>query len=113
LELFAEEKVLENAVGKAERIRVVFGELADLPGVTRARAFGMVGALELEGVGYHALSGWRGYREARRRGALLRPIGNVVYVAPALNIEARELDELLEILGESVRAVASGEEGES
>jgi len=51
-----------------------------------------------------ARAGWRVYEEARRRGAYLRPLGDVVYVAPPLNIPDPDLDELLGIVEASVRA---------
>jgi adenosylmethionine---8-amino-7-oxononanoate aminotransferase len=57
--------------------------------------------------GYLAGGGWRVFDEARRRGAYLRPLGDTVYVAPPVNIPLDDLDELLGILQQSVRAVAS------
>jgi adenosylmethionine-8-amino-7-oxononanoate aminotransferase len=106
LRVFEEERVLERARPKAARIARAFAGLAGLPHVTGARTLGMVGALDLSGAGgYLADAGWRVYEEARRRGAYLRPLGNVVYVTPPLNIPDDDLAELLEILSESVRAV--------
>jgi adenosylmethionine---8-amino-7-oxononanoate aminotransferase len=67
----------------------------------------MIGALDLAGdAGYLADAGWRVYDEALRRGAYLRPLGNVIYVAPPLNILDVDLERLLAIVGESVAAVA-------
>jgi adenosylmethionine-8-amino-7-oxononanoate aminotransferase len=107
LRVYEEEKVLEGAARKAERIARTFAALGELPGVARTRALGMIGALDLAGdAGYLAQTGWRVYEEARRRGAYLRPLGNVVYVTPPLNIPDADLDELLAIVTESVTAVA-------
>ena len=95
---------LVNAI-KSERIAHAFDEMQSLPGVARARWLGMIGALDLEGdAGYLARAGWRVYEEARRRGAYLRPMGNVVYVTPSLNIPDSDLDELLAIVRDSVEA---------
>ena len=47
------------------------------------------------------------YHEALRRGAYLRPLGNVIYIVPALNINDGDLDELLSIVADSVRAVTT------
>jgi len=106
LRVFEEERVLEAAKPKHEKIERTFRELSRLPHVERARTLGMVGALDLAGdSGYLADGGWRVYEEAKRRGAYLRPLGNVVYVTPSVNVPEEELDELLDILGESVRAV--------
>ncbi len=107
LRIFDEERVVERAKPKAERVAQTFAELGSLPGVSRARSLGMVGALDLAGdAGYLADAGWRVYAEARARGAYLRPLGNVVYVTPSLVIPDGDLDRLLEILRESVTAVA-------
>jgi adenosylmethionine-8-amino-7-oxononanoate aminotransferase len=108
LRVYEEEHVLERAAVKAERISAAFAELTDLPGVSTTRSLGMIGALELQGgQGYLERRGLAVYREALRRGAYLRPLGNVVYIAPALNIADADLDELLGIVAESVRAVTT------
>jgi adenosylmethionine---8-amino-7-oxononanoate aminotransferase len=88
------------------------------------RAIGAIGALELrsetktatrvvptvettDDLGYTASIGWRVYDKARRRGAYLRPLGNVVYVTPALNIPLPDLERLLSIVEESLEAAAA------
>jgi len=48
------------------------------------------------------------YTEARRRGCYLRPLGNVVYVTPSLNIPDADLDRLLDVVHESVAVVCGG-----
>ena len=107
LRVFEDEKLLEATRPKAARIARCFEALGALPGVARTRALGMIGALELAGeAGYLARAGWQVYEEARRRGAYLRPLGNVVYVTPPLVIGDADLDELLAIVTESVTAVA-------
>lgn len=107
LAVYREEQVLERAKGKAAKIARAFGELAGAPGVARTRSMGMIGALDLSsGAGYLGEAGWRVYAEARRRGAYLRPLGDVVYVAPPINIADEDLEELLAIVKESVAAVA-------
>ena len=114
LRVYDDEQVLQRAKPKAERIASAFAEMGTLPGVSATRCLGMIGALDLEGdIGYLADTGWRVYDEARRRGAYLRPIGNVVYVAPSLNIPDHDLDALLTIVGESVEAAAVSEGGAS
>ena len=107
LRVFEEERILERARPKAQRIARAFDGLAGLPGVASTRALGMIGALDLAGdAGYLAGAGWGVFEEARRRGAYLRPLGSVVYVTPALNIPDADLESLLAIVRESVAAVA-------
>jgi len=106
LRVFDEERVLDGITERAARIAARFAKLGALDGVTATRSLGMIGALDLrDDGGYLARAGWRVYDEARRRGAYLRPLGNVVYVTPPLNIPLADLDELLDIVEESVRAV--------
>jgi adenosylmethionine-8-amino-7-oxononanoate aminotransferase len=103
LQIYREERILERARPKAERIAAAFQALAELPSVAGSRSLGMIGAVDLnEGEGYLARAGWRVYDEARARGAYLRPMGNVVYVTPPLNIEDEVLDRLLAIVRESI-----------
>jgi len=105
LEIFDEERILERAKPKAEQIARAFAELGELPGVAATRSIGMIGALDLKGEGgYLAELGWRVYSEAQRRGVYLRPIGNVVYVVPSLNIPDADLAELLSVVRASVVA---------
>jgi len=112
LKIYEDEQVLQRAKPRAERIAEAFAEMAALPGVASTRSLGMIGALDLAGdAGYLASAGWRVYDEARRRGAYLRPMGNVVYVTPSLNIPEDDLEQLLAIVRESVEAAAAPERG--
>jgi adenosylmethionine-8-amino-7-oxononanoate aminotransferase len=107
LAVYRDEDVLARAKPKARAIAAAFDAMRGLPGVAAVRSLGMIGALDLAGdAGYLAGAGWRVYEEARRRGAYLRPLGNVVYVTPALNIDDADLAELLAIARESVAAAA-------
>ena len=42
--------------------------------------------------------------EARARGAIVRPLGDVVVLMPPLSIEADVLEELVEIVADSISA---------
>jgi len=109
LAVYREEGILEQARPKARRLQEGFAKLARLDHVKNVRTLGMIAALDLAGgKGYLERSGWRVYEEALRRGAYVRPLGQVVYLTPPLNIPDTDLDELLEIVHASVLAVASG-----
>lgn len=106
LRVFEDEDILEAAREKAARVARVFEEMASWTGVSRTRSLGMIGACDLEGdSGYLADAGWGVFKEAMGRGAYLRPLGNVVYITPSLNIPDADLAQLLEILQESVSKV--------
>jgi adenosylmethionine---8-amino-7-oxononanoate aminotransferase len=105
LAIYREERVVAQVQAKAPRITQAFERLGAIPGVARVRSLGMIGAADLEGTGgYLGQIGWRVYEEARKRGAYLRPLGTTIYVCPPLVIDDRDLDDLLAILEESVRA---------
>ena len=105
LAVYRDENVLERAYPKAKKIAAAFEVLSDRPYVANTRCLGMMGAIELSGKsGYFGESGWRVCEEALRRGAYIRPLGDVVYIAPALNIPDDDLDELLETVRQSLAA---------
>jgi adenosylmethionine-8-amino-7-oxononanoate aminotransferase len=105
LRVYRDEDVLGQAAKKAARIAQAFRAFASLPDVVETRTLGMVAALDLAGgQSYLEPRGKRVYAEALRRGAYLRPLGNTVYITPSLNIPDTDLDELLGIVEESVRA---------
>ena len=112
LRIYRDEQVLERAAPKGQAIAGAFAALADLPKISSVRALGMIGAVDLDetdgAAGYLAPIGWRVYEAALRRGLYLRPLGNVVYVAPPLNIEDGDLDELLGKVREAIEEVVTG-----
>ena len=115
LRVFKDEDVLAQAAGKAARLAQAFERFRALPGVVETRSLGMIGALDLAGStsaaaggaadSYLETHGRRVCAEALKRGAYLRPLGNTIYITPSLNIPDADLDELLGIVEESVRAV--------
>lgn len=107
LAIYQDERILEASADKAARLKRAFTELSAFEHVAGVRTLGMIAALDLVGGrGYLEKSGWRVYHEALKRGAYVRPLGNVVYLTPPLNIPDDDLDELLAIVRESVAAVA-------
>ena len=104
LAIYRDEGIILQAQAKARKIANCFREFAAFPFVETTRSIGMVGAIELRGgAGYLSDLGWRVYDAALARGAYMRPLGNVVYIAPALNIPDAQLDSLLNIVGESLK----------
>jgi adenosylmethionine-8-amino-7-oxononanoate aminotransferase len=108
LAIFRDEDVLGQVARKERVIAEAFARLGSIPGVARIRSLGMIGAADLvsdaSGGGYLGELGWRVYAEARKRGAYLRPLGDTIYVCPPLTIADAELEALVAIVDESVRA---------
>ena len=107
LAVYRDENIVAGVAPRAELISAAFARLGDLPAVHRARTLGMCGALEIGREGdYLSDLGWQVYDRALRAGVYLRPLGHVVYMAPALNIPMEDLERLLSVLEEAVTAVA-------
>lgn len=104
LAIYRDEHVVEQVVQKAPLISAAFERIRNLPGVRSVRSMGMVGAADLGQGGYAGNAGWAVYTHALRRGAYLRPLGDTVYIAPPLIISEAELNQLLDILHDSIVA---------
>jgi len=113
--IFKREKVLHRLQGK---IRLLTEELAVLKewahvGEVRQRGF-MVG-IELvrnratkEPYAMGERIGHRVILAARKKGMVLRPLGNVIVLMPPLSIGEKEIREMVRITGESIREVTEG-----
>ncbi|MCR9141587.1 MAG: adenosylmethionine--8-amino-7-oxononanoate transaminase [bacterium] len=67
--------------------------------IRETRCLGSIAAVELDlPANYTADFGWRLMSAAIERGALLRPLGNVVYLTPAYTIQPAELDRAYQVL---------------
>ena len=51
--------------------------------------------------------------EARRRGVIIRPLGDVVVLMPPLAIDEADLRRLVAIVADSIRAVCGSAHGEA
>lgn len=90
IELFGSEARLEEVPRIESQLRAELGRLGALPGVRAVRVLGAMGAVELE-----AIADLEGLRQRFvAEGVWVRPLGNVVYLMPALNIEPGELSVL-------------------
>ena len=115
LDVFARDDILGRVATHGPALRQAMGALVarrpDLP-FASPRGCGMVAAVDLRGPGGAPLdprrrTGYRVYREAVRRGALLRPIGDTMYLFPPLTIEPADLEQIVAVLEASVEAVAA------
>jgi len=115
LELFETERVLDHVRDTAPQLHEGIAGFSDLPHVGDVRYLGMVGALELVSdkdtreplESGHPLMGDL-YRAGIRRGVILRPLGNVVYLFLPLCTTGEELADILTRLGESLDEVLEG-----
>jgi adenosylmethionine-8-amino-7-oxononanoate transaminase len=109
LKIFEQERVLESLPEKIEFLREELKRFASHPHVGEVRQLGMMAGIELvqnkAGSTPYPLDQRVAYRvcqAARKRGALLRPLGDVLVVLPPLAIETETLHELLNALYSSL-----------
>ncbi len=110
LEVFEQERTLEQMVPKIERLAEHLRRIACLPHVGHVRQCGLMAGVELvrdkatkEPYPWAEKRGIRVCDHARREGVFLRPLGNVVVIMPPLAIT---LDQLDRILGAVERGIA-------
>jgi adenosylmethionine-8-amino-7-oxononanoate aminotransferase len=104
LEVFESERTLERLGPKIDLLAELLGPVADRAEVAEVRQRGLMCGIDL---GEHPPEHRMGHRvtlEARRRGTIVRPLGDVVILMPPLAITEGELRELVEIVGASIRA---------
>jgi adenosylmethionine-8-amino-7-oxononanoate aminotransferase len=113
LRVFAAEGVCAQAIATGTRMRrALAGLAATRPWLTGVRGVGMVAAVDLRArdgapLDPAARTGYRAYREAVRRGALLRPLGDTLYLFPPLTAPWSEVEAMLGILADSADAVTA------
>jgi adenosylmethionine-8-amino-7-oxononanoate aminotransferase len=103
LHLMHERGTVERAAAVGERLGAGLAALAEYDGVQEIRRVGTMTGIEVRSVGER--TGFEVCRAARRRGVIIRPLGDVVVLMPPLGITDDELDELLGVVDESVREV--------
>jgi adenosylmethionine-8-amino-7-oxononanoate aminotransferase len=108
LEAFEQERTLDHLQAKIELLGEQLDAIAAMPEVSAVRRRGFMVGIDL---GEHDPALRLGHRvtlEARMRGAIVRPLGDVVVLMPPLAISEAELRRLVEITAESIQsAVAS------
>jgi adenosylmethionine-8-amino-7-oxononanoate aminotransferase len=114
LQIFRTEKTLRQLRQKISALTRLLASLSKLEHVGEIRQQGFMAGIELvrdrstkapfplaARIGHHVAM------EARRRGLLLRPIGNVIILVPPLSTSLPELTRMVEILREAIEAVTS------
>lgn len=111
LDVYASEGVLDNVAQVGPRLREGLRRLAaGDPRLQAVRGVGMVAAVDLHAgdgspLDSQARTGLAVYRACIERGALLRNLGDTMYLFPPLITSSAQADQLLAILAEAIDAV--------
>jgi adenosylmethionine-8-amino-7-oxononanoate aminotransferase len=107
LDVFAEERTLEHLQRKIELLGELLEPIAAHPEVRAVRRRGFMTGIELAERPLPARVGHQVTLEARRRGAVIRPLGDVIVLMPPLAISEGELTRLLAITAEAIDAATA------
>ncbi len=114
LELFEKNKILEKLKPKIKLLEKRLQDFYELPWVGDIRQAGFMAGIELvrnrktkEPFPLKEKAGIRVIQKAREKGAILRPLGNVIVLMPPLAISQNELNRLLDITYTSIQETLS------
>ena len=102
LDVFREERTIERLEGKIRLLGELLEPVAAHPSVREVRRCGFMVGIELEEHPLPVRIGHRVTLEARRRGAIIRPLGDVVVLMPPLSISREDLTRLVTITAEAI-----------
>ncbi len=107
LDAFERERTIERLQPKIQLLSELLAGVEAMPEVAEVRGRGMMVGIDL---GEHDPALRLGHRvtlEARQRGAIIRPLGDVVVLMPPLAISEAELRRLVAITADSIRAAVA------
>jgi adenosylmethionine---8-amino-7-oxononanoate aminotransferase len=107
LDVFRDEHTLDLLGPKIELLARLLEPLAAHPAVREVRRRGFMVGIELDEFPLELRMGHRVTLEARRRGAIIRPLGDVVVLMPPLAISEADLRRLVEITADAIEAATA------
>jgi adenosylmethionine---8-amino-7-oxononanoate aminotransferase len=107
LDVFREERTLERLAPKIELLARLLAPLPTHPAVREVRRCGFMVGIELDRFPLELRMGHRVTLEARRRGAIIRPLGDVVVLMPPLAISEADLRRLVAITADAIEAATA------
>jgi adenosylmethionine-8-amino-7-oxononanoate aminotransferase len=112
INLFKKEKTLNTMKSKIALLKKELKRFSDLPHVGEVRQEGFMVGIELvrskktkKTYAPKEKIGQKVTQEARRRGVIIRPLGDVIVLMPPLSIEEPTLKRLIDVTYESIRIV--------
>jgi adenosylmethionine-8-amino-7-oxononanoate aminotransferase len=115
LEIFDREQTLKKVRKKIHALEKLLRPLAEMPHVGDIRQCGLMVGIELVKdkqkrgpYDYGEKIGHKVVTEARRRGMIIRPLGDVVVLMPHLSFTPRQFERMVSITQTSIEAVTSG-----
>ena len=115
LKVFEEERIMDKLRRKIIHLKKRLKTFIKLAHVGDVRQCGFMVGIELvadrktkELFPVEKRTGHRVIMEARKRGVIIRPLGDVIVLMPPLSISTREIDQLCDTVYSSIRTVTEG-----
>ena len=112
LDVFQEERTLEQLPPKIERLASHLQRIAERPHVGHVRQRGLIAGIELvhdkatkRPYPWTERRGWQVCQYARQEGVFLRPLGDVIVIFPPLAISLEEIDHICQAVERGIIAV--------
>ncbi len=102
LQIFEDERVLENLAGKIRDLQSRLVKCRQWPGVIDVRQCGFIGAVEVGPYQLEEQMGMKICRALRDQGVLTRPIGNVIVIMPPYCVTSAQLDKIFTALAVAI-----------
>jgi adenosylmethionine-8-amino-7-oxononanoate aminotransferase len=107
LDVFEQERTLERLQPKIALLEELLAGVAAMPEVAEVRQKGVMVGIDLGDHDPALQMGHRVTREARKRGAFIRPLSNTIVLMPPLSISEDELRDLVAIAAAAIEAAAA------
>ncbi len=110
LDVFALERTMVRLQPKIRLLDELLAEVGSMAEVAEVRSRGFMVGIDLGEHNPELRLGHRVVLEARSRGVIVRPLGDVVILMPPLSISKMELRRLVTVVAESIRAAVPAAE---
>jgi adenosylmethionine---8-amino-7-oxononanoate aminotransferase len=107
LDVFEEDHTVESLQAKIALLERLLEPIARLACVREVRQRGFMVGIELDGFDPALRIGHKVTLNARARGAIIRPLGDVVVLMPPLSIDGTELQRLVSITRQAIESATS------
>ncbi len=104
LDVFKKERTLVRIQPKIRLLSSWLGQVEKMPEVAEVRQRGLMAGIDLGEHDPELRLGHRVVLEARRRGVIVRPLGDVIVLMPPLSISKQDLRRLVKVVAQSIRA---------
>jgi adenosylmethionine---8-amino-7-oxononanoate aminotransferase len=108
LDVFEQESTIAHLQPKIAVLAELLERIAGRDQVAEVRRRGFMTGIQLADYPVELRMGHRVTLEARRRGAIIRPLGDTVILMPPLSISENDLTRLVGITGEAIDAATAG-----